>query len=233
MAHGSRLLSVPIQTITTGAITDDPLAPSFGFPGQLGRNLGKLHNWGWELALDSRIIDRPNFAFDLSGSASHIENMIEELGGSLESANFHVGHPYPAVVGAVLLSAEALPDGTGYNPDTAMCDGGGGPNGNLQGGDAVLCNTVAEQQLLYGPSVPPWSFTLAPTLTLFNDLQLFLLAEGQYGAWFADIHRVCAPELQHLPVRLSMRSDVRGRVERGVRRRALQRPRRGQVLEGT
>lgn len=172
---------------TRGAITDDPIAPSYGFPGTYDRNLGEIHNWGFEGSLDARVVERPEVAFDLGGSVSYIRNEVVKLGGSLESPNFQEGHPYPAVVGTVVLWAEPGPDGYGYNPDTALCDGGTGRRGNLRGGEPVLCSTVPELQLLYGPSVPPWTFTLAPTLTLFSNLQLFLLAEGQYGGWFADI----------------------------------------------
>jgi hypothetical protein len=175
---------------TFGAITDDPLSPSMGFPGNQDRNLGELHNWGWELAVNNRLVQRENVAFDMGISATYIENMIRELGGSLQSANFQQGHPYPAVVGAYLIDAGPPVPGGGantYNRNAALCDAGTGPYGNLPGGEAVLCTTVPEQQLLYGPSVPPWTITVSPTLTLFNDLQLFLLAEGQYGGWFADI----------------------------------------------
>jgi TonB-linked SusC/RagA family outer membrane protein len=174
------------DNVTTDAITDDPLAPSFGFPGNQDRNLGEIHNWGWELSVDSRLVDMQAVRFDLGASATMVRNKITKLGGSLESPNFQLGHPYPAVVGAVVKSAEF--DSTGDLIEaTAMCDSGAGEYGNLQGGPVVPCNTIPEEQLLYGPSVPPYTFTVAPTVTLFNDLQLFALAEGQYGGWFADI----------------------------------------------
>jgi hypothetical protein len=38
-----------------------------------------------------------------------------------------------------------------------------------------------------GPAYPNYSFHVAPTLTLFNDLQIFALAEGQYGKWVASV----------------------------------------------
>jgi hypothetical protein len=37
-----------------------------------------------------------------------------------------------------------------------------------------------------GPSYPNYSFSVSPTLTLFNDLQVFAVAEGQYGRWIAS-----------------------------------------------
>jgi len=37
-----------------------------------------------------------------------------------------------------------------------------------------------------GPAYPNYSFHVNPTLTLYNDLQIFALAEGRYGGWIAS-----------------------------------------------
>ncbi len=174
------------QTITD-ALTDQALPPSFGFPGQVDSNLGELKNWGWEIGMDARVIDRANVALDLAAAGSYVENQITFLGdGILESANFQLGHPYPSVVGARVVSAELDAPGQ-LNRESAMCDSGAGPFGNLKGGPLVRCVDIPEQQILYGPAYPKYTVSFAPTLTLFNDIQVFALAEGQYGRWVADI----------------------------------------------
>jgi hypothetical protein len=81
--------------------------------------------------------------------------------------------------------------GTAANTATALCDGGqpavaGGPN-IMQGGADVLCSDYQDAGLLLGPSYPNYTFHISPTLTLFQDLQIFALAEGQYGRWIASV----------------------------------------------
>jgi hypothetical protein len=51
----------------------------------------------------------------------------------------------------------------------------------------VPCSTFSSDGLLLGPAYANYSFSVAPTLTLFNDLQIFALAEGQYGRWVAQV----------------------------------------------
>jgi hypothetical protein len=80
--------------------------------------------------------------------------------------------------------------GTALNAASTICDGGlpatpGGPN-ILPGGEAVPCSSYTAPGLLLGTTYPKYSFSVAPTVTLFNDLQVFAVAEGQYGRWLAS-----------------------------------------------
>jgi hypothetical protein len=66
-----------------------------------------------------------------------------------------------------------------------MCDGGlpavaGGAN-ILPGGVTVPCSDYNAAGILLGSTFAQYSFSVAPTLTLFTDLQIFAVAEGQYG----------------------------------------------------
>jgi hypothetical protein len=62
----------------------------------------------------------------------------------------------------------------------------GGPN-IMQGGPDVLCSTYTDAGLLLGPAYPNYTFSVSPTLTLFQDLQFFAVAQGQYGRWIASV----------------------------------------------
>jgi len=71
-----------------------------------------------------------------------------------------------------------------------MCDAGvpgydGGPN-IFKGGDTILCSDYEDEGILLGTAYPKYSFSVGPTVTLFQDLQVFALAEGQYGRWIAS-----------------------------------------------
>jgi hypothetical protein len=80
--------------------------------------------------------------------------------------------------------------GTTVNNATVMCDGGqdGGYDGPnvFPGGETILCSAYTDDGILVGTAYPTYSFAVSPTLTLFNDLQVFAVAEGQYGRWIGS-----------------------------------------------
>ncbi|MQA91332.1 MAG: SusC/RagA family TonB-linked outer membrane protein [Gemmatimonas sp.] len=173
------------QTVND-ALVNQGIAPSLGVPGDVSLNLGELAVSGWEATLSSRLYQSDNVAFDLNLSGDHTQNEIVSLGeGVLESDNFQLGFPYPNVTGTYLDSAAVLNTGVYGN---AWCDRGT-PEGR-PGGESVPCSDLQgfETSLLYGPAYPTYNFAIAPTLTLFNDLQLFALADGEYGRWVADVN---------------------------------------------
>ncbi len=54
--------------------------------------------------------------------------------------------------------------------------------GNLEGGEVAPCG--GRQYIWSGRAFAPYSFSLAPRISLLdNTLQIFALAEGQYGRW--------------------------------------------------
>jgi TonB-linked SusC/RagA family outer membrane protein len=163
---------------------------SFGRPGSLLRNLGRIDNWGFEVGVDTQVLQRENFTFDLYLALDKTENEIVDLGDFPESNTIREGFPYPAATnGYTVLSWSDEVDQFG-RPVEVLCDGGTGRDNRFMGGDPVPCATMAGHPLLLGPRYYPETYRIAPTLTLFNDLQIFALAEGKYGriANDSDVH---------------------------------------------
>ena len=185
-----------------------PVLGSFGIPGSVQRNFGRLDNWGWEAQLHARLYSSSAFSFDLDVMADYTNNEIKELEDPSvvsQSGGRQIGLPFPShIVRAKVVSAEFDPAGSltnvyGQNM-TAMCDMGIflGPHdrddlnltqeqilenskyGNLEGGEAAPCG--GRQYIWSGRAFAPYSFSLAPRIGLLNNtLQIFALAEGQYG----------------------------------------------------
>ena len=179
-------------TTTSDLLVNQSLAPSTGLTGSRQANLGEMTNHGWEASLDARLFANETVAFDLAVSGDYTYNEITKLGEDiLPSGNYQLGFPYPTIVSSyVIREAEMNAAGTNYVSSTVTCDGGvpgydGGPN-IFAGGATILCSDYEEGGILLGTAFPKYSFAVAPTLTLFNDLQIFALAEGQYGRWIAS-----------------------------------------------
>jgi hypothetical protein len=154
---------------------------------------------GWEASLDARLYQSDNVAFDLTLSGDYTINEITKLGEDVPpTGNYQLGFPYPTIVTDYWLTSVqqgAGGDGT-YDRTTAMCmagtnhglvDANGDPGPNIfQGGGDILCSDYNDQGILLGTAYPKYSFSVGPTVTLFQDLQVFALAEGQYGRWIAS-----------------------------------------------
>jgi hypothetical protein len=177
---------------TKDLLVNQSLAPSTGLTGSRDANLGEMTNHGWEASLDARVVELDNVAFDLTFAADYTTNEITSLGEDiLPTGNFQIGWPFPNIATDYLLrSAQMNSAGTSLDRSTAMCDGGvpavaGGPN-IMSGGQTIPCSDFTEDGLLLGPAYPNYSFHVAPTVTLFQNLQIFALAEGQYGRWIGS-----------------------------------------------
>ncbi|HUF76633.1 MAG TPA: TonB-dependent receptor, partial [Longimicrobiales bacterium] len=180
-------------TKTEDMLVTQSLAPSIGLPANRDANLGELKNWGWEAQLNARVFESPTVAFDLAIGADNTQNEIVSLGeNALPNANFQIGWPFPNIAtDYIIRDAQMNAAGTTVDLSTVTCDAGlpavdGGPN-ILRGGATIACSDYDGPGLLLGPSFPKYSFSVAPTLTLWQDLQVFALAEGQYGRWIANI----------------------------------------------
>jgi TonB-linked SusC/RagA family outer membrane protein len=64
---------------TKDALIEREIVPSLGTTSTQFFNLGKVSNKGIELRLDTRIIDNPNFAWDLTLSGSLTDNNLDDL----------------------------------------------------------------------------------------------------------------------------------------------------------
>jgi hypothetical protein len=109
------------------ALVSESLAPSQAFTGNIQANIGGLNNWGWETALDMRIVQTPMLSFDLRLSGSHTDNIVTTLSDEQEDDNFVEGYYFPNVVYVRLDSVQLLAPGTcvtGLPSGGATCPGG-------------------------------------------------------------------------------------------------------------
>ena len=83
------------------------LLPSEGFTGNVQANLGAMENWGWEAALDLRIVDTDAFGFNLRFSGDHTMNRITFLDPNADTnPNFREGWFFPNIVTILMDSAK-------------------------------------------------------------------------------------------------------------------------------
>ena len=175
---------------TEDALLSVAAPSSFGLPGSLLRNLGQIDNSGWEVGVDMQVLQRENVAFDLYLGLDKTKNEITDLGDFPETNTIRVGFPYPAATTSfAVLSWSDEVDQFG-RPVEVLCDGGTGRDNRFLGGEPVPCDDVRNKALLLGPRYYPETYRVAPSLTLFNDLEIFALAEGKYGriANDSDVH---------------------------------------------
>ena len=176
---------------TDDLLVNQSLAPSTGLTGTRQANLGSMKNWGWEASVNTRLVEGRNVAFDVNFAGDYTTNEITSLGQDiLPTGNFQIGWPYPNVATSYFLRGAELDANGRVIASSITCDGGvpavaGGPN-IMPGGETIPCSEYNEEGILLGPAYPNYSFHIGPTLTLFNDLQVFALAEGQYGRWSAS-----------------------------------------------
>ena len=177
--------------------------PSLGFPGSVQQNLGRIDNWGWEAVLNARIYQSQAASFDITFTADHARNEIKSLGDVAGSTRRRIGYPWPnETTRYSTVSAEWDASGNRGNSNiiNVMCDAGvrtgtdadpDNQRGSVRGGEIVPCVRGASGRTnsLFGPAYPTYTFTVAPTVGLFNNtLRLYAQAEGQYGQVYKDWH---------------------------------------------
>ena len=162
------------------ALIDIPVPPTFGFPGAQTVNLGQLTNWGWELNMNGRILDRSSFSWDLGLGINSNENRIDDLGGNPETNDLREGLNYPFQTERIILSAEL--DATG-NAINVMCDGGTGVLGLDPGGAPEPCSGAPRIRQGNGLALPKHEATMNTTITLFDNLRLYAMAEWRGEHW--------------------------------------------------
>ena len=172
---------------TKDALTSLPLSPTNGFPGNQAANVGQLDTWGYEVALQARAIDGGDFSLDLGANLSYTMNELKDLGGRQPTSDFREGFPYPARASDIIVSAELDQFG---QPTNLMCDAG---TADMRiGGPTVPCSEIDnEYELLLGPTFSPWTWSVDATVTLFQDLQLYGMVDGEAGAWYNDFNLSC------------------------------------------
>jgi TonB-linked SusC/RagA family outer membrane protein len=166
------------------------LAPSLGASTTRFENLGEVKNDGWELQLNSRVVQRPNVTWDLSVSASANDNELVELGEGIQPIIFGLGgdsqrhqegYPLGAYFQQPILSAEDK-NGDGVIsragcPGTPVIGAGGVPISPQPECEVVLGDTA----VFLGRPFPKREFTFNSTLNVFRLVQINALLDHRGG----------------------------------------------------
>jgi TonB-linked SusC/RagA family outer membrane protein len=139
---------------TRDALVERKLPPSGGTSEFQFFNLGEVKNSGAELAINTRLIDGPSFAWDLSISGSVNNNKLIELGEGVEPIIFGFG---------LQRHVEGLPLG-GYwaRPITGFGDAN---DDGIIAADEISVGDTAEYR---GRTMPNKEASLNSSITLFN-----------------------------------------------------------------
>jgi TonB-linked SusC/RagA family outer membrane protein len=139
---------------TRDALVQRNVAPSIGASEFQFFNLGEVKNSGFELALNTRVIDTKSIAWDVALSGWVYDNMLIELGVGVEPIIFGFG---------LQRHAEGFPLG-GYwaRPITGFDDANG--DGIIDAGEV----TVADDAVYRGRALPNKEASLNTSLTLFD-----------------------------------------------------------------
>ena len=70
--------------VTKDALISAIVAPSAGSAGSVRRNIGSVGNNGWEFQVNSQILDRASFGWDMTVTYSTNDNKVISLGGTPE-----------------------------------------------------------------------------------------------------------------------------------------------------
>src|SRR5690606_5638000 len=174
-----------------------PLAPSEGFSGSVDGNIAQLDNWGWELSLDMAVLQRDNLAFNLGFTGAHSLNKVVDLGDREPAMELREGLPYPIYASDIILSADFDEFG---QPTNVMCDSGTGEQieiapgrvvGIEPGGPPVPCAETEDYELMVGTLYPQYTWSFSPTLTLYRNLEIFGLIDGEFGRWGSETTLYC------------------------------------------
>jgi TonB-linked SusC/RagA family outer membrane protein len=125
--------------------------PSAGTTGSQFFNLGKLRNYGFELAIDTRIIDKPSLTWDLQVSGSTTSNKVLDLGKGVE----------PILVGFYQRHVKGYPAGGLWSPTVHYKDAN--KDGIIDIGEVSL-----GADKFQGSAIPTKEASLNTTLGLFK-----------------------------------------------------------------
>ena len=139
---------------TRDALVERNVAPSIGASETQFFNLGEVKNSGFEVAINTRVIDSRSFAWDVALSGSVYDNKLVELGEGVEPIIFGFG---------LQRHEEGYPLG-GYwaRPITGFDDANG--NGIIEAGEV----TVADDAVFRGRALPNKEASLNSAITLFD-----------------------------------------------------------------
>jgi TonB-dependent SusC/RagA subfamily outer membrane receptor len=181
-----------------GAILEVLTPSALGISAPQARNLGRIDTWGWEAQVSTRLYETQTLSLGLDVAADHIGNEIVSLGAFPGTSSIRIGLPFPNELNDDLVLSAAW-DAAGPVTNvfgqgiSALCDRGidlapdpSAPDaakyGRVAGGAAVPCQTIPNRNLVMGPAYATYTLAVTPRVGLFGRrLQLYALAEGQYG----------------------------------------------------
>jgi outer membrane cobalamin receptor len=181
-----------------GAILEVNVPSSLGLSAPMAQNLGRIDAWGWEAQLHTRLYEGRAVSVGIDLAADHIDNEIVDLGRFPGTPSIALGLPYPNQLNDdLVLSATWDPGGPVISAfgerASAVCDAGvslapdpsaadASKYGRVKGGAGVPCQSIPNRNVIMGRAFATRTFSVAPRVGLFGDrLQLFAVAEGQYG----------------------------------------------------
>jgi TonB-dependent starch-binding outer membrane protein SusC len=169
---------------TRDALIQREIVPSLGTTTTQFFNLGKVSNRGVELRLDTRIIDKPNFAWDLTFTGSVTKNNLDDLGEGVE----------PITLGFIQRHVEGYPLGGIWDrPILSYNDANG--NGVIEpavyddAGNVVVPAeyTVGDTAVYRGSAIPTREFGLRSNFSFFRNLfSLGALFDYRGGNWIEN-----------------------------------------------
>jgi TonB-linked SusC/RagA family outer membrane protein len=139
--------------LTRDALVLRNIAPSLGASQDQFFNLGRIRNRGAELALDTRLVDKPSFAWDVALSGSINSNRILDLGAGVE----------PIDLGFYQRHVQGYPAGGFWGVDVSYDDADG---------DGIITSseiTVGDELKFLGNALPTKEASLNTSVTLFNN----------------------------------------------------------------
>ncbi|HEY7480899.1 MAG TPA: SusC/RagA family TonB-linked outer membrane protein [Gemmatimonadales bacterium] len=157
---------------TRDALIEREIVPSLGTTTTQFFNLGKVSNTGIELRLDTRIIDNPKLAWDLTLTGSLTRNRLRELGEGVE----------PITLGFIQRHVEGYPLGGIWDrPLLSFNDANG--NNIIEPGEYVIGPDVAFR----GSALPTREFGLRTDVSLFENLfNVGALFDYRGGHWIEN-----------------------------------------------
>jgi TonB-linked SusC/RagA family outer membrane protein len=139
--------------LTKDALVRRNIAPSLGASEDQFFNLGRIRNRGAELSLDTRLVDRPGFAWDVTLSGSLNSNKILDLGAGIE----------PIDLGFYQRHVAGYPAGGFWGKTVTFEDADA--NGIITSNEITVGDTLE----FLGNALPTREASLNTAFTLFNN----------------------------------------------------------------
>lgn len=155
---------------TSDALIARTLPVSAGVSVTRFENLGAVVNRGVEILTSGRVVNTPDFAFDLSINAAYNTNFIADMGRDPET-----GEPIPPIIGTTVQQRAGYPINGWWQQPYTFSDVDG--NGIITANEIV----VADSAQFVGYANPRWEVTYTTGFDLFKRLHIVGLFDHKSG----------------------------------------------------